>query len=122
MSHSLPDDDTLYRALVHKDSNFEGIFVVGVKTTGIFCRPTCSARKPKRVNVEFFSSAHDALLHGYRPCKVCNPMEPEGAAPDWLKHLFTEINADPTVRFKDCDLRAKGLEVSRRLIVPVLDI
>jgi AraC family transcriptional regulator of adaptative response/methylated-DNA-[protein]-cysteine methyltransferase len=40
-------------------------------------------------------------------------MEPEGAAPDWLKLLFTEINDDPTVRFKDCDLRAMGLEPSR---------
>ncbi|HOT00608.1 MAG TPA: Ada metal-binding domain-containing protein, partial [Acidobacteriota bacterium] len=56
MMLSLPDADTLYRALCDKDTRFEGIFVVGVRTTGVFCRPTCGARKPKRENVEFFAS------------------------------------------------------------------
>jgi AraC family transcriptional regulator, regulatory protein of adaptative response / methylated-DNA-[protein]-cysteine methyltransferase len=93
MDHSLPDNETLYSALVNRDSTFEGIFVVGVKTTGVFCRPTCTARKPKKANVEFFASAHDALLAGYRPCKVCRPLEYRGAAPDWLKPLLDEINA-----------------------------
>ena len=88
MNHSLPDSETLYSALVSRDSNFEGIFVVGIKTTGIFCRPTCTARKPKRANVEFFASAHDALLAGYRPCRVCTPLEYRGAAPPWLYTLL----------------------------------
>jgi len=113
MQNSLPDSETLYAALVSKDDNFEGIFVVGVKTTGVFCRPTCTARKPKRENVEFFGSAHDALLHGYRPCKVCAPMEHKGSAPDWLKPLLAEITADPLIRFKDSDLRRRGLDPSR---------
>jgi len=91
----------------------KGIFVVGVKSTGIFCRPTCTARKPKRENVEFFHSAHDALLHGYRPCKVCNPMQYKGAAPDWLTPLLNEINENPMVRLKDSDLRKRGLDPSR---------
>jgi AraC family transcriptional regulator of adaptative response/methylated-DNA-[protein]-cysteine methyltransferase len=113
MDYSLPDNETLYAALVNRDSNFEGIFVVGVKSTGIFCRPTCTARKPKRENVEFFHSAHDALLHGYRPCKVCNPMQYKGAAPDWLTPLLNEINENPMVRLKDSDLRKRGLDPSR---------
>ena len=113
MNRCLPDGETLHAALVEKDSNFEGIFVVGVKTTGIFCRPTCTARKPKRENVEFFASAHDALLHGYRPCKVCTPLEPKGTAPGWLKPLLEEINNDPLIRLKDSDLRDRGLEPSR---------
>jgi AraC family transcriptional regulator of adaptative response/methylated-DNA-[protein]-cysteine methyltransferase len=113
MNHSLPDSKTLYSALVNKDSNFEGIFVVGVKTTGIFCRPTCSARKPKPTNVEFFDTAHDAILHGYRPCKVCTPMEHKGAAPGWLKPLLADINDDPLIRLKDSDLRTRGLDPSR---------
>ncbi len=50
----MPKRDALYRALLNKDSSFEGIFIVGVKTTGIFCRPTCTARKPKKENIEFF--------------------------------------------------------------------
>jgi AraC family transcriptional regulator of adaptative response/methylated-DNA-[protein]-cysteine methyltransferase len=113
MNHSLPDSEILYSALVNRDSNFEGIFVVGVKTTGIFCRPTCTARKPKRANVEFFASAHDALLAGYRPCKVCTPLEYKGAAPDWLKPLLAEINDNPLIRLRDSDLRARGLDPSR---------
>lgn len=113
MNHSLPDGETLYAALVSKDENFEGIFVAGVRTTGIFCRPSCTARKPKRENVEFFGSARDALLGGYRPCKVCTPMEHKGAAPNWLKPLQLVIDDDPLVRLKDSDLRARGLEPSR---------
>jgi len=49
----LPPNNTMYQALVNRDPGFEGIFFVGVRTTGIFCRPTCSAKKPARENVEF---------------------------------------------------------------------
>jgi len=110
---TLPPDNTLYRALVERDRAFEGIFVAAVRTTGIFCRPTCPARKPNRENVEFFSSAADALAHGYRPCKVCRPMEPAGSPPDWLASLLDEVHADPRSRLKDRDLRARGLDPTR---------
>ena len=113
MKRLLPDSETLYAALLKKDSDFEGIFVAGIKTTGIFCRPTCTARKPRRENVEFFASARDAVLHGYRACKVCTPLEHKGSAPDWLKPLLAEIADDPLLRLKDRDLRARGLEPSR---------
>ena len=63
-----------YNALLKKDSNYEGVFFVGVKTTGIFCRPTCPARKPKFENCEFFENAQDALIASYRPCKRCAPL------------------------------------------------
>ena len=72
----LPDPDALYQALVTKDPEFDGLFFTGVTTTGIFCRPVCTAKKPKRENVEFFSTARDAILAGYRPCRVCRPVEP----------------------------------------------
>jgi AraC family transcriptional regulator of adaptative response/methylated-DNA-[protein]-cysteine methyltransferase len=98
---------------MNMDSAFEGIFVVGVKTTGIFCRPTCPARMPKRENVEFYGSAQEALAHGYRPCKVCKPMEYKGAPPDWLKPLWDEIHTAPGVVIKDHHLRDRGLEPSR---------
>jgi AraC family transcriptional regulator, regulatory protein of adaptative response / methylated-DNA-[protein]-cysteine methyltransferase len=101
MSHSLPDPDTLYTALLHRDSTFEGIFVVGVKTTGVFCRPTCRARMPRRENVEFFPSAHEALRHGYRPCKICTPLEHAGAPPAWLRPLLEELDDSPLVKLKD---------------------
>ena len=113
MSHPLPDPDTLYTALLQRDSTFEGIFVVGVKTTGVFCRPTCRARMPKRENVEFFPSAREALLHGYRPCKICTPLEYAGTPPAWLRPLLDEINKSPLVKLKDSHLREKGLDPSR---------
>ncbi|HET9905912.1 MAG TPA: methylated-DNA--[protein]-cysteine S-methyltransferase [Anaerolineales bacterium] len=105
--------DVFYSALSRRDSAFEGIFVVGVKTTGVFCRPTCSARMPKRQNVEFFRSAQEALAHGYRPCKICTPMEYQGAPPAWLKPLLHELAITPTLKLRDRDLRERGLEPSR---------
>jgi AraC family transcriptional regulator of adaptative response/methylated-DNA-[protein]-cysteine methyltransferase len=113
MNHPLPDPEILYTALRQRDSTFEGIFVVGVKTTGVFCRPTCRARMPKRENVEFFGSAHEALQHGYRPCKICTPLEYKGAPPAWLRPLLDEINHSPLVKLKDSHLRERGLDPSR---------
>ncbi|MCZ6525566.1 MAG: peptidoglycan DD-metalloendopeptidase family protein [Gammaproteobacteria bacterium] len=80
----------MYKALVEKDEAFEGIFFAAVKTTGIFCRPTCRARKPKRENVEYFKTAKEALLGGYRPCKVCTPISPKGEAPEWVGKTLNE--------------------------------
>jgi len=71
----LKQADTYYKALVERDEQFVGSFYVGVKTTSIFCIATCRARKPKRENVEFYTSSKDALENGYRPCKVCKPTE-----------------------------------------------
>ena len=113
MDRSMPKDDTLYAALVDRDSSYEGIFVVAVRTTGVFCRPTCTARKPKRENVEFFSTTNEALQHGYRPCKVCRPMEHRGAAPEWLAPLLEEIDAGSGLMMRDADLRLRGLDPSR---------
>lgn len=103
----------MYNALLKKDSSFEGLFFVAVKTTGIFCRPTCTARKPKKENVEFFDTSKDAILHGYRPCKVCSPLEKSGAVPDYIKKLIKEINDNPGIKIKDFNLRQKGLEPNK---------
>jgi AraC family transcriptional regulator of adaptative response/methylated-DNA-[protein]-cysteine methyltransferase len=84
-----------------------------VRTTGIFCRPTCPAKNPKRENVEFFASTREALTAGYRPCRRCRPMKPEGAAPDWLEGLLRDIDEDPARRWRDADLRAAGLDPAR---------
>ena len=110
---ALPTVDQMYRALVERDAGYEGIFVVGVRTTGIFCRPTCPARKPLRENVEFFSAAQHALASGYRPCRRCRPLEPAGAVPDWLRSLIDDVEADPTRRWRDGDLRARDLDPAR---------
>ena len=110
MRQNRPGEDRMYQALLEKDSRFEGVFIVGVKTTGIFCRPSCTARKPKRENVLFFNTAKEALLDGYRPCKVCKPMEPLGKTPDYIESLIQELRTEPDLRLRDADLRNRGLE------------
>lgn len=112
-SVSLPDRNTMYRALLNKDSNFEGIFFVGVKTTGVFCRPTCTARKPKEKNVDFFSTVKEALQFGYRPCKVCNPLRLNGEVPDWLNILLREIEEKRIFKLSNTDLQERNIDPSR---------
>src|SRR6266513_6319694 len=91
----LPPTETMYRALINRDSSFEGIFFVGVRTTGIFCRPTCIAKKPARGNVEFFPPPNEALLGGYRPCLRCQPMDPEKRPPELIERLREEVEKAP---------------------------
>jgi AraC family transcriptional regulator of adaptative response / DNA-3-methyladenine glycosylase II len=67
------DDDACYRALSTRDARFDGRLFVGVKTTGIYCRPICPARTPLRQNVRFFPSAAAAQGAGFRPCLRCRP-------------------------------------------------
>lgn len=102
--------ERMYQAIIEKDSQFEGIFFTAVKTTGIFCRPTCTARKPRIENVEFFSSTKEAFQRGYRPCKVCRPLEHSHQTPEVIRSLLDELTSDPALKFKDADLLARGLE------------
>lgn len=106
----MKQDDIFYKALLDKDPSFEGTFIVGVKTTGIFCRPTCTARKPKRENVEFFSSTKEAILKGYRACKVCHPMEKSGDTPEYINNVLKLLESDPSLKLKDYDLVQMGIE------------
>jgi AraC family transcriptional regulator of adaptative response/methylated-DNA-[protein]-cysteine methyltransferase len=103
----------MYNALLNKDASYEGIFIVGVKTTGIFCRPTCSARKPKLANVEFFKDTKSALHSGYRPCMKCNPLEKKDKTPVWISELLEEVNQNPGLRWKDYALHKRGLDPNR---------
>lgn len=103
----------MYNAFIKKDSSFDGLFFAAVRTTGIFCRPTCKARKPNRENVEYFHSSKDAILNGYRPCKVCSPLESPGSAPLYIKDIIKGINENPGLRLKDTDLRKRGLEPNK---------
>lgn len=110
---NMPSPDTMYRALCNRDSEYEGQFFVGVKTTGIFCRPTCPARKPKPENSDFYRTASDALSAGFRPCKRCHPLEVFGAAPQWLRGLLEQVESDPNRRWTDFELRECDIEPSR---------
>lgn len=107
---TLPDNAVMYDALVAKDASYEGIFIAAVITTGIFCRPTCTARKPKPENVEFFSTTGEAIARGYRPCKICCPLEKPGATPAYITEIIKSLDINPSEKFKDAALRARGIE------------
>ena len=107
---TLPSTTEMYRALVERDQSFEGLFYACVRTTGIFCRPTCHARKPKPENVEYAPTIQEALHRGYRPCQLCEPMSSGTAAPNWLAPLLDEIKAQPDLKLRDHDLRVRGLD------------
>jgi AraC family transcriptional regulator of adaptative response/methylated-DNA-[protein]-cysteine methyltransferase len=111
--HVMPAPNEMYQALLNRDGSYEGLFVVAVKTTGIFCRPTCPARKPHLENVEFFPQPREALLAGYRPCKRCRPMDAHGRPPQWVQRVLDEVDRAPAARFTDAHLRDMGAEPSR---------
>ncbi len=66
-------EDARWRAVVACDPCADGAFFYGVKTTGIFCRPSCNSKTPLRRNVRFFGTVDEAVLDGFRPCKRCRP-------------------------------------------------
>jgi AraC family transcriptional regulator of adaptative response / DNA-3-methyladenine glycosylase II len=78
----LPDAEVCYRAIQGRDARFDGWFVVGVTSTGIYCRPSCPARTPRRSNVRFFASAAAAQGEGFRACMRCRPDAAPGS-PEW---------------------------------------
>ena len=69
------DPDTAWAAFMRRDRGWDGRVIGAVKTTGIYCKPSCPARRPKREHVEFYASAEEALAAGYRPCLRCRPDE-----------------------------------------------
>lgn len=76
------DHERCYRAIVSRDARFDGVFYIGVRTTGIYCRPSCPARTPKRENVTFFATAAAAHTDGFRACRRCRPDATPGS-PEW---------------------------------------
>jgi len=102
--------DEMLRALMEKDATCDGLFYAGVTSTMIFCRPSCAARKPKPENVEFYPTAREALFAGFRPCRRCHPLQDARSTPEWAVKLFEQVEADPSVRIRDAELREQGLE------------
>lgn len=110
----LTDDikNDYYQALLNKNSNYEGVFYVGVKTTGVFCRPTCAARKPKFENCEFYQTAQEALLASFRPCKRCRPLSHPNQVSDIVRMLVEAVELNPSKRWKDSDFDALSIDTS----------
>lgn len=108
----LPPRAEMERGFAAKDAGYDGVFYVAVKTTGIFCRPSCPS-KPKLENVEFFPSVSACLFAGYRPCKRCHPLHANGTPPDWVNTLMARVEASPDARLKGEDLRELGVTPER---------
>ncbi len=106
----LPAREEMLAAFFARDASWDGLFYGAVTTTGVFCRPSCPARNPRPKHVEFFATTRAALVAGYRPCKRCRPLEAAAGTPEWASRLIARVEADPSARIKDADLRADGLD------------
>lgn len=132
-SHSLPwvimadvlDDDQRYLAVHSRDPRFDGVFYTAVRTTGIYCRPSCPAQTPRRENVQFFPTAAAAQEAGFRACKRCRPDLTPGS-PEWdgradMAGRAMRLIQDGAVDRAGVDGLARGLGYStrqlRRLLV-----
>jgi AraC family transcriptional regulator, regulatory protein of adaptative response / methylated-DNA-[protein]-cysteine methyltransferase len=112
-TNTLPPVREMQRAYRERDSSYDGVFFLAVRTTGIFCRPSCPARKPRPENVTFFESVRTALFAGFRPCKRCRPLEADGRPPEWAARLLAAVEAEPSRRIRDADIRDLGIDPAR---------
>lgn len=101
-----------YQALLDKNPDYEGVFYVGVKTTGVFCRPTCPARKPKFENCEFFETAQQALLASFRPCQRCRPLSHPHQVSELVQILVKAVEDNPSKRWKEKDFQDLSVDES----------
>lgn len=108
-----PSESEMLRAVTQRDAAYDGVFFVGVRTTGIFCRPSCPSRTPLPRNREYFPTAAAALAAGYRPCKRCRPLETNGRPPAWVAHLLAELERAPEGRLTDAGVRRLGIDPAR---------
>src|SRR5438309_4975485 len=84
-----PTRSEMRTAFLRSDATYDGVFYTGVTSTGIFCRPSCPARKPRVENVEFFESVQNAMFAGYRPCLRCRPLDT--SHPEWVERLLAAL-------------------------------
>src|SRR5262245_13704787 len=110
--NTLPPVKEMQSAYLKKDASYDGVFFLGVRTTGIFCRPSCPARKPLPKNVDYFPNVREAISSGYRPCKRCRPLDTNGKPPEWVGQALALVNTSAE-RIKDSALRASGIDPYR---------
>ncbi len=108
----LPSSDELYDALLRRDAVYEGRAYVGVRSTGIFCRLTCPARKPKRENCVFFECVAECLEAGFRPCKRCVPMQQGQEADPVVAQLLEALEKEPQRLWSEKDMKRLGHDPS----------
>jgi AraC family transcriptional regulator of adaptative response/methylated-DNA-[protein]-cysteine methyltransferase len=106
------DDDTLYTALLTRDARYDGRVYVGVTSTGVFCRLTCPARKPKRANCRFHATIAACIAAGFRPCMRCHPMRPAAESDPSITSLLAALEDRPGHRWSEADVIALGHDPS----------
>lgn len=112
MLFDLPDGDTLYAALLARDTRFDRRVWVCVTSTGIFCRLTCPARKPLRENCSFRPTVAECLAEGYRPFKRCQPLSSAATADPTVRDFIELLNADLGRRWSEADVARMGYDPS----------
>ncbi len=101
------------RAFFARDASYDGVFYVGVRTTRIYCVPSCAAKKPRADNAQYFASGAEAAAAGYRPCRRCRPERSAVLPPEWIGGLLARIDGDPGARWSDEQLRSLGFAPAR---------
>lgn len=112
MLFDLPDHTTLYEALLKRDASFEGQAFVCVTSTGVFCRLSCPARKPKAENCSFYGTVAECLEAGFRPCKRCQPLEPQALADPAVQALLAALEERPGYCWRERDIEGLGFDPS----------
>ncbi|MFO0972572.1 MAG: methylated-DNA--[protein]-cysteine S-methyltransferase [Phycisphaerae bacterium] len=110
---TLPPYSEMVRAAMRRDRDYDGVFFIAVRTTGVFCRLGCPARLPRPENVEFFPTPDAAQRAGYRACRRCRPLEPSDATPEWIAPLLQRLGSAGGAPLRDRDLRARGIDPAR---------
>ncbi|MFQ6548031.1 bifunctional transcriptional activator/DNA repair enzyme AdaA [Aestuariibius sp. 2305UL40-4] len=112
MLFDLPSHDTLFQALLDRDAAFDGRAYVCVSSTGVFCRLTCPARKPKSENCTFFGTVGECIEAGYRACKRCHPLAPMAMADPAIASLLAALDERPDYRWRESDIERLGFDLS----------
>jgi len=112
MLFDLPDHASLYDALLARDATYDGRVYVCVSSTGIFCRLTCPARKPKRENCTFLETVGECIERGFRACKRCRPLKPMASADPAISALLTALDERPEYRWREPDIEKMGFNPS----------
>ena len=111
----ITDEETkkeYYHALLERKTEYDGIFFAGIQTTGIFCHATCPARKPKYEHCQFYRTAEEALLSGFRPCKRCRPLSYPRQIPETVQRMVDLVEENPEKRWRDRDFSDLGLHAA----------
>ncbi len=109
-------DADCFRIFSARDRRYDGVFVTAVRTTGIYCRPSCPARQPKRENICFYPDCDSAEAAGYRPCKRCRPNERDAElalVEDLCRYMDSHYDESPTLADLSAEAHLSAPQISR---------